>query len=319
MNSRANDANNNDKGWSTNRENGSAWAISFIIWFFRKLGPFFTYRLTYLIVWFYYLADSKKRGHVIAHLRQQHLYLNDKSPFIKKPGFWQGLKLYQSFGENIIDRFIHWSTEEESRIQTKWTGEEMLNEQLKTKRGAILLSAHFGNIEMLRADAHKRNIPVSMLMFIKNAQKYLNMLKQFNPNVLDHLICLESMGAGDLALLQEKVDEGCLIGILADRVTEGAPEKVSKLPWFGQLASFPQGPFFIATLLQVPVYSIFVVKTGSYCYEVEVQKIHSGDPIPRKIRGEVINEMQMEFKNQLENVCTKNPYQWFNFYNFWRD
>jgi len=310
--------NKNDPNWNQSKEKGSPWALAFIVWFFKLLGPGLTYGLTYFIIWFYYLTDGPKRRHTADYLGRLHDYAGEKSPFAKQPGFWQGLKLYQNFGEIIVDRFVNWTQPEKEFFDIEWKGQELLRAQIQTKRGALILSGHFGNVEVLRADAQGEELPVKMLMFVENAQKYVKMLGQINPQVMDHLICLESLNIGNLSLLQEEIEQGHLIGILADRITEGAPGKTSSLPWLGKDASFPQGPFALATILEVPVYTFFVFKSGPRKYEVEVRPIFDGQPIKRKERQAAIEKMQLDFLGHWEKLCVRYPYQWFNFYDFWK-
>jgi predicted LPLAT superfamily acyltransferase len=304
--------------WNTEEEKGSPWALTFVIWFSKLFGYNCTYRLTYFIVWFYFLVDAPKRRVVIAYLQQLHFYAKEKTPFTEEPGFWHGFKLYKFFGEVIVDRFVSWMRAEKDFFEVDWNGKELLEAQIQSGRGALLLSGHLGNIEVLRSIAQVKDVPIKMLMFVRNAQKYLNMLSKSNKQVLDHLICLESMGIGALTLLQEEIEQGQLIGVLADRITQGAPEKTIQVPWLGRLASFPQGPFVLATLLEVPIYTFFVIKTGSRKYRVEVSQIFDGRTTQRKNRKEVIKNILLAYKEQLETFCLLYPYQWFNFYDFWK-
>ena len=304
--------------WTKETEKGWPIALSFIVGFFKLLGPRLTHGLTYFIVWFYYLTDGKKRVHVHDYLKKLHDYKGEKSPFAKEPGFWEAMKLYQSFGEIIVDRFTLWVSPESKPFEIEWEGRELLLAQLETGRGALLLSSHFGNIEALRATAQEKKIPLRMLMFMENAKKYMNMLAQVNPEVMDHLICMKALDLSNIALLQRQVEEGNLIGLLADRITEGAQSKITKIPWLGKEASFPQGPFLLATILQIPVYTLFVFKSGPKKYNVEVRNIFDGEPTSRKQRQEVITQMQQDYVAHWERLCTQYPYQWFNFYNFWK-
>ncbi|MDX2471968.1 MAG: hypothetical protein QNL04_15465 [SAR324 cluster bacterium] len=307
-----------EQDWLAQKEKGSPIALAFIVGFFKILGPKLTHFLTYFIVWFYYLTDAAKRGYIRDYLSQLHEFSGEKSPFKARPGFSDSMKLYQSFGETIVDRFTNWINPEAANFEFNWEGHELLQNQVDTGRGAIVMSGHFGNIEALRAKASGKNLPVKMLMFVENAQKYLKMLAGVNPKVMDHLICLKSMDIGNLNLLQNEIKQGNLIGILADRITPGAPGKVTQIRMLGKPASFPQGPFVLATILEVPVYTIFVIKTGPRKYSVQVKSIYDGQKVLRKERQSTIEAMQIAYKTVWEELCILYPYQWFNFFNFWK-
>ena len=304
--------------WLEQKEKGSPLALAFIVWFFKVAGPKLTHFLTYFIVWFYYITDLGKRRHIAGYLKQLHEFAGEKSPFKKAPGFFESMKLYQSFGEVIVDRFTSWIKPEANAFEIEWQGHQLLLDQIKSERGAILVSSHFGNLEALRACAAGKSIPVKMLMFVQNAQKYIKMLAGVNPKVMDHLICLNNLDIGNITLLQKEIDAGNLIGILADRITEGAPGKVNQISMLGKPASFPQGPFVLATILEVPVYTIFAFKTGPNKYSVKVGAIYDGQKTQRKDRQKTIEAMQIAYKNTWEELCILYPYQWFNFYNFWK-
>jgi predicted LPLAT superfamily acyltransferase len=61
------------------------------------------------------------------------------------------------------------------------------------------------------------------------------------------------------------------------------------------------------------------IKTGPNRYEVFMEKIASGDPVPPAERKKVLQERVEIFAGRLEHFCLREPLQWFNFYDFWAD
>lgn len=80
---------------------------------------------------------------------------------------------------------------------------------------------------------------------------------------------------------------------------------------------FPQGPFIIAQLLKVPVYQFFCVKNKGK-YEVTLHKLSDGEACQRKDRSVFINSLCAKYTKQLEQYCLNDPWQWYNFYEFWK-
>jgi predicted LPLAT superfamily acyltransferase len=84
-------------------------------------------------------------------------------------------------------------------------------------------------------------------------------------------------------------------------------------------ADFPQGPFALASLLEVAVISIFVMKQSSKKYVVHVQPLPRETPQPGgNSKREMINAQVRRFAQSLEEVVKLYPEQWFNYYEFWK-
>ena len=91
--------------------------------------------------------------------------------------------------------------------------------------------------------------------------------------------------------------------------------------FLGEPASFPEGAFSLAGILNAPVYFIFVVRKNDFnirtAYEMHVVRAKTSLDCPRKERPERLKMLLREYAEILERLCVKHPYQWYNFYNFW--
>jgi lauroyl/myristoyl acyltransferase len=83
------------------------------------------------------------------------------------------------------------------------------------------------------------------------------------------------------------------------------------IPFFGRPASFPIGPFLLASAARVPVVPAFCVLDGGYWYTMRVAPPITVD------RGDE-EAAARAWVNLLERVVGESPTQWFNFFDIWR-
>ena len=109
--------------------------------------------------------------------------------------------------------------------------------------------------------------------------------------------------------VRDRLDEGHLVGLLADRSIEG--ERRMEIPFLGAPARFPVGPFRMAAMLGRPVVLMLGLHRGGRSYDVVFETISARpaeEPIEDTLRRYVV---------RLEHHCRIAPYNWFNFYDFW--
>jgi predicted LPLAT superfamily acyltransferase len=194
-------------------------------------------------------------------------------------------------------------------------GEEPLLERVASKQGAFLLGAHLGSFEMTRATGEtRRSVKVRMLMFEDNARKLNAVLSAINPNFALSII---GMGQFDSMLkISEYLDAGELVGILGDRIMNESGQV--SLPFLGKQAEFPIAPFRLAAMLKKPVFLMAGLYRGGNRYDLHFEQLTTGEAVDRKERERVIEAWQKRYVERLEHYCRLAPYNWFNFYDFWK-
>src|SRR5690606_24022197 len=138
-------------------------------------------------------------------------------------------------------------------------------------------------------------------------------LQKFAPESQVDLIEVTDIGPDTAMLLREKVERGEWIVIAADRVAIGARDKSVRVPFLGDPAPFPQGPFVLAHLLQCPVYMVAAWRNGKR-FEIAWEKLADKITLPRANRTGKITEYAEQYANWLEKLVVTKPLQWFNFY-----
>ena len=99
----------------------------------------------------------------------------------------------------------------------------------------------------------------------------------------------------------------------------GAQARIAKANFLGRAASFPLGPFLLATVLACPAYFALCVRSGDARYIAMLKPIAIGEAIPRAQREARAQQMLERYVELLEEVCERYPYQWFNFFDFWEE
>ena len=80
--------------------------------------------------------------------------------------------------------------------------------------------------------------------------------------------------------------------------------------FLNDIARFPAGPFLLGSRLRVPVLFVYVMKEGLshyHLYAREAKDFHRNE-----------KELLKSFVESITRILEKYPYQWFNYFNFWK-
>jgi predicted LPLAT superfamily acyltransferase len=65
--------------------------------------------------------------------------------------------------------------------------------------------------------------------------------------------------------------------------------------------------------------TVVALRDGPGRYEVSVDVLAERVKLPREGRDEAVRALLAAYARQLENQCLRQPYQWFNFFDYWQD
>jgi predicted LPLAT superfamily acyltransferase len=233
------------------------------------------------------------------------------------PGMIGVLRHFVSFAETMLDKMLLWSGWfETDRIALH--GQEKIGAQIASKRGAILICSHLGNLDLSRVVSKQRaGFKLTMLVHTKHAERFNRLLAQLDPASQLDLMQVTEMSAATATLLAEKIDRGEFVAIVGDRIPIAPRPRVAWARFLGDRAPFPVGPYVLAGLLQCPVYLLFSMRAGRAA-EIHFELFRESIRLPRKGRDEALAGLAADYAARLERFCLKTPLQWFNFYDFWR-
>jgi hypothetical protein len=220
-----------------------------------------------------------------------------------------------SFATTIHDR-IYLLNERFDLFDIEVVGAEALHEALAKQPGALLMGAHLGSFEVLRAAGRgMAGLKVAMLMYEENARKINATLEAINPKATQDIIPLGRMES--MLEARDKLEAGYLVGMLADRSL--GDDATVGYPFLGETAPFPLGPWRLAAMLQRPVFFMTGLYLGGNRYQLHFVPLADFSATPRSERDAAIADAMRHYADCLTHFCRLAPYNWFNFFDFWQD
>ncbi len=217
------------------------------------------------------------------------------------------------FGACVLDRVLLLNDRTEL-FAISLHGDAVLSELRARHSGGLLFGAHLGSFEVVRTMGRALgDTRVSLVMYEDNARKTNQVLHAINPALTMDIIGLGRPGS--MLAVRRRLEEGHLIGILADRGL--ASERMMTLPFFGEAARFPVGPFRLAAILRQPIVFMAGLYRGGNRYEVRFELLAEPDDAAAAPMEERIASLMRRYVALLERYCRDAPYNWFNFYDFW--
>jgi predicted LPLAT superfamily acyltransferase len=220
---------------------------------------------------------------------------------------------YDTFAVTLLDR-VYFLSGRWDYFDIRLHGEAALRAIVTRGAGCVLLGAHLGSFEALRAAAvFGAHWPLVMLMDNANARKAARAFAAVNPELSGMII--EAGTPDSLIRAKARLDAGALLGILGDRLRPadiGVP-----CPFFGADARFPEAPYVIAGVLGAPVVLCFALYRGARRYDVHFEVLRDPLELPRADRAAAIAAAAREYVARLEHYARSAPYNWFNFYDVW--
>jgi predicted LPLAT superfamily acyltransferase len=285
--------------WLLQKERGSSWLMRFIAFVGLGAGRATGRLLLYPICAYFVVFSRSARAASMDFLTRVR----------QRPCGWRDVFAhYHRFAETILDRvFLLAGRDRDFTFDVD--GTEQLDHALAEGRGVLLFGAHFGSFEALRAIGGARSpARVRVLMHEANAHKLNATLGALNRSASQDVIVL---GRPQTMLeVRDALRAGEIVGLLADRAV--AHDRLVSCDFLGARAPFPQGPFVLASILEVPIVLFCAVCDGSGAYRVRFERF---DVATADARATIVSQVQ-RYASCLEGKCRADPLNWFNFYDF---
>lgn len=291
--------------WLETPERGSLPTIRFMAWIALALGRPAARLLLYPICCYFFLFSARARAASKAYLRRV---------LDREPGVLHIVRHFHCFAATILDR-AYLLNDQFERFDVRVVGADVIGPMLARGSGCILLGAHMGSFEVVRSVGRQAGVSgVSIAMFEDNARKIGSVIEAINPGLHRQVIAL---GQVDSVLkLEAALQRGEAVGILADRALtdEGSVE----CDFLGAPARFPTGPLRIAAVLKCPVVLMLGLYLGGNRYEVHFEPLAGMTGTRPVDRDQLVGDSLRRYAARLEHFCRVAPYNWFNFYDYWR-
>jgi predicted LPLAT superfamily acyltransferase len=223
---------------------------------------------------------------------------------------------FMNFGMRAVDVFLAW-TGKLSQDALQPTDKESLVQLAAEPHGCLLVVAHLGNVEVVRALVDKKiRERVTVLVHTRHAVNFNRIIGENAGDYADNLFQVTAIGPETVIALKERLDAGGMIVIAGDRTPVLSRGRSMAVPFFGQKAPFPEGPWILAALLDCPVYLMHCPFLRGR-YRLTIEQFSERIVLPRQGRDQALREIVTRYAARLEEYCAAVPLQWYNFYDFW--
>lgn len=293
--------------WQNQQEGGNRFWLGVLVAAALRLGRRFLLLCLYPISLYYLLRRGAER-------RASRDYL---TRLFGRPARTRHVfKHLYFFATTMLDR-IYLLAHGERGFDIEVSGIEDLQHCIAQGRGVLLIGSHQGSFEVMRVLAARcPDVPLRVLLDKQKTPAITELLEALAPHVGEAVIDVSQGGAAITLAVAETCRTGGMVALLADRGR--SHETLRRVDFLGEPAPFPIGPWLLASTLQVPVMLCFGLYRGRNRYALHFEPFMERVEIPREARHQAIDEVLRRYAQRLEHYARAEPYNWFNFYDFWQ-
>ncbi|SDB60915.1 Predicted acyltransferase, LPLAT superfamily [Flavobacteriaceae bacterium MAR_2010_188] len=281
---------------------GTVFGFKIFIFFIKYFGVNAAYFLMHLPVPYFYIVERQNSKGLYNYFRNRLAYSSLKSAI-------SVYRSYFEFGKTLVDRLALLSGMR-SNYTFEFDGEEFIKQALAQQKGGILISGHVGNFELAQYFFNER-LPDAHISIVISDQDHEN-IKEYLQQYLnkDHaklIVVKDDMS--HIFEINSALNDNRIVCISGDRYMEGT--KFIDAELLGKVAKFPVGPFHLAARLDVPVLFVYLMRERNKHYHLYARTVETENKSAEKLL--------IMYCRSVENILTRYPLQWFNFYDFWED
>jgi predicted LPLAT superfamily acyltransferase len=291
--------------WVTHRERGSMTLMRIMTFLSLRLGRSGGRVFLYLIAAYFFTFAPTARRHARAYLRRV---------LGREPTAADRFRHVLTFATTIHDR-VYLMKERLDLFAISVEGEDLVSSALEAGSGAFLMGAHVGSFDIIRTVGQRQPaLRVAMAMYEDNARRVNAMLAAINPAAKPDVIALGHMDA--MLKIQEYLGRGIFVGVLGDRTLGN--EATQEVAFLGRPARFPIGAMRAAAIMRRPVIFMIGLYRGGNRYHVVFETLADFSKVERRQRDAAVRAAIERYAGLLEQYVRSDPYNWFNFFDFWR-
>lgn len=279
---------------------GNAWMHKWLIRLLRYTDVRILYAFTSVFVIPICLLVNPSAGIIYRFFRKRMSYGRLKS----------ALRTYQNhcmFGQVVIDKFAMYAGK---KFRIEIEGQEHYQELTGGEESFIQLSSHVGNYEIAGYTLPEKDKALNALVFFGEKASVMAGRAQLFAGTNVKMIPIRP-DMGHLFEIDQALQKGEIVSMPADRIF-GSQKKL-QIPFLGQMANFPYGPFSIATMRGLRVLALHVMKENIRTYKLYVTPLPYNLDAPRQ---EQIKELAEKYVAELERMVRRHPTQWYNYFEF---
>lgn len=218
--------------------------------------------------------------------------------------------VYRNQAENVIEVFrlpMIKSAEDAARLMDI-DARDIVTRAIDRKKGVVMVSAHFGNWELLSLCSGLLIAPMAMVI-----------KKLKNPAINRQINSWRTMHGNRIVNKHKALREGLRTlhngGILAMLGDQSDPNEGFFTEFLGRRTSVFLGPAYLALKAGVPLFIVMCRRTGDGRYKVEIKEIDMHGLGTAKADAE---ELVRRYTKVLERYIYCYPEEWFWLHNRWK-
>ena len=289
--------------WS-GKSKGTILGYKIFVYCIKKLGIRAAYSVLVFVAFYYFIAYPLS-------FKAMFYYFKNRQQFSFFKALFAVYKSYFVFGQTLIDK-VAISAGLRNKFTFDFDGIDILKQLLKEEKGGILISAHIGNFEI--AEKFFAEIDLKSQIHIVTVDQEHSVIKEYLESITDDKPNVQFIYVQeDLSHIFEistALAKNHLICFTGDRYFDHSKTMQTEL--LGKTAHFPAGTFMLASRLKAPVAFVYVMKEPGLHYHLYTRR---APEFKQRDAQAVLNA----YTESVEGMLKKYPYQWFNYFNFWKN
>ena len=312
--------------WAARAERGTAGALRLMLRLSAVFGRRGSALLLHPIALYFWVTDGRARRASAAYFARLVSTAEGRAALGHEPSWRDSYRHIHEFSISIFDRLFAWAGLGNLEVEHEGAAHFAHLPEAAPERGgnafgkcgALIVTAHVGSFDMMRAASMNQEVPVHVVMYGDNARTINNFFEALNPDLELDLIHVRPGSTGAALEIRAAIERGDFVAIMGDRMgLDNAPRR--EAPFLGAPAPFGSGPFELAATIGCPVLMATALRTGNGHYRLRSWPIYPGGRVPRSDRSAVVHRMVEAYAAVLETAVLEAPYQWFNFFDFWSE
>lgn len=300
-----------DNRWWKQKEKANLALLKLSFYMVKYLPVFILKTSIFIVSCIYFILLKNERKNILNYRKNLSTYFS-----LQSPKFFDVCKNFFNFSSCICDKlkvYMNKITYKDLIFDDrKFLCDELTNQ----KRGQILLTSHFGNIEVSQALVKSLGIvKINILTYLKNSKEFNNILNLAGKDSIK-LFYVDELDLKAMLELKSLLDSGEHIALMGDRIAINS-DKIIKMKFLGHEANFSIGAYILAGILEAKISTFWCVKEKNK-YRIIIKNL-ADKIVLKKDKKESVKQYVQKYIDDLEQMCKQYPSQWYNFFDFWSE
>ena len=222
---------------------------------------------------------------------------------------WQSYKSAFSFGVSILDKTAYFAGSDSIGICDESAA--VIERARARGRGVLILASHTGGWAIASGELARKFPDAEIVGANRERAEIAKLSEAVRTRGVPETLADTSDGFSPIAVYGA-LKRGAIAAMHADRDAGGRSVEADFL---GGRVAAPSAPYVCAWRAGAAVLQIFCVRRSpckyvSFCREIDLSSCANSAEAAQKGAG--------EFFGNLEEILKQYPYQWYNFYDFWK-